>query len=74
MRRRSPKSRKRICLPDQGGGRRAGNQKGFGRDPRDRIATELEKQFKELRQQAAIPGFRIGHAPAEADRKAISQT
>ena len=31
--------------------------------PQDRIASKLEEQFKELRQQAAIPGFRVGHAP-----------
>ena len=31
--------------------------------PADRITAKLEEQFKELRQQAAIPGFRVGHAP-----------
>lgn len=40
--------------------------------PRDRITTELEKQFKELRQQAAIPGFRIGHAPRKLIEKRFS--
>lgn len=40
--------------------------------PRDRIASELEKQFKELRQQAAIPGFRVGHAPQKLIEKRFS--
>jgi trigger factor len=40
--------------------------------PRDRIVTELEKQFKELRQQAAIPGFRVGHAPKKLIEKRFS--
>src|SRR5258706_12558121 len=31
--------------------------------PEDRIKEKLAEQFKELRQQAAIPGFRPGHAP-----------
>ena len=31
--------------------------------PRDRIEAKMVEQFKELRQQAAIPGFRPGHAP-----------
>src|SRR5436190_22684385 len=31
--------------------------------PKERIAAKLEESYKELRQQAAIPGFRIGHAP-----------
>ena len=37
--------------------------------PADRIASELEKQFKELRQQAAIPGFRTGRAPQKLIQK-----
>lgn len=40
--------------------------------PQERIASELEKQFKELRQQAAIPGFRPGHAPQKLIRKRFS--
>src|SRR5438128_253946 len=40
--------------------------------PRDRITSELEKQFKELRQQAAIPGFRVGHAPQKLIEKRFS--
>ncbi len=31
--------------------------------PATRIAEKLTKQYKELRQQAVIPGFRSGHAP-----------
>jgi trigger factor len=31
--------------------------------PRDRIEAKMVEQFKELRQQAAVPGFRPGHAP-----------
>jgi trigger factor len=31
--------------------------------PRERIDAKLSEQFKELRQQAAIPGFRPGRAP-----------
>jgi trigger factor len=37
--------------------------------PHERIDTELKKQFKELRQQAAIPGFRVGHAPQKLIEK-----
>jgi trigger factor len=33
--------------------------------PEDRIKTKLDEQFKELRREAAIPGFRPGHAPAK---------
>src|SRR3954466_8444263 len=31
--------------------------------PQERIAAKLASQFKDLRKQAAIPGFRPGHAP-----------
>lgn len=31
--------------------------------PRDRIDAKLAEQYKELRKQAIIPGFRLGHAP-----------
>src|SRR5688500_11900868 len=41
--------------------------------PRDRIAAKLEEQFNELRQQAAIPGFRVGHAPKKLIEKRFSQ-
>ena len=37
--------------------------------PRDRIDSEMRKQYKELRQQAAIPGFRVGHAPEKLIQK-----
>lgn len=37
--------------------------------PQSRISDELQKQFKELRQQAAIPGFRPGHAPQKLIEK-----
>src|SRR5882724_8377779 len=40
--------------------------------PQDRIATKLAEQFKELRQQAAIPGFRPGHAPQKLIEKRFS--
>ena len=35
----------------------------------ERIKTELTKQYKELRREAAIPGFRVGHAPAKLIEK-----
>jgi trigger factor len=37
--------------------------------PEDRIKTELTKQLKDLRKDAAIPGFRVGHAPAKLIEK-----
>lgn len=37
--------------------------------PRDRIQKAMEQQFKELRQQATIPGFRPGHAPQKLIEK-----
>lgn len=37
--------------------------------PRDRIEAKMEEQFKELRQQAAVPGFRPGHAPQKLIEK-----
>src|SRR4051812_22647719 len=37
--------------------------------PHDRIEKKLKEQFKELRQQAAIPGFRVGHAPQKLIEK-----
>jgi trigger factor len=40
--------------------------------PQNRISDELQKQFKELRQQAAIPGFRPGHAPQKLIEKRFS--
>jgi trigger factor len=40
--------------------------------PRERIDTQLAKQFKDLRKQAAIPGFRAGHAPQKLIEKRFS--
>src|SRR5215208_3639473 len=40
--------------------------------PRERIDEKLKEQFKELRQQAAIPGFRAGHAPQKLIEKRFS--
>jgi trigger factor len=37
--------------------------------PEYRIKTKLTEQFKELRRDAAIPGFRPGHAPAKLIEK-----
>jgi trigger factor len=37
--------------------------------PEDRIKNKLAEQFKELRSQAAIPGFRVGHAPQKLIEK-----
>ncbi|HET6249260.1 MAG TPA: trigger factor [Tepidisphaeraceae bacterium] len=42
--------------------------------PRDRIVSKLDEQYKELRGQAAIPGFRIGHAPRKLLEKRFSQS
>src|ERR1043165_4954708 len=41
--------------------------------PKERISAKLEEQFKELRQQAAIPGFRVGHAPQKPVQKRFAQ-
>src|SRR3954452_9114518 len=40
--------------------------------PQDRITAKLAEQFKELRQQAAIPGFRVGNAPQKLIEKRFS--
>ncbi len=37
--------------------------------PEDRIKTKLAEQLAELRREAAIPGFRIGHAPVKLIEK-----
>jgi trigger factor len=57
-----------ITIEDAG----PGSKKVSVEIPRDRITTELEKQFKELRQQAAVPGFRVGHAPQKLIEKRFS--
>lgn len=44
-------------------------KKVFVEIPRERIDAKLGEQFKELRQQANIPGFRIGHAPQKLVEK-----
>jgi trigger factor len=41
--------------------------------PQERIATKLEEAYKDLRQQAAIPGFRVGHAPKKLIEKRFAQ-
>jgi trigger factor len=41
--------------------------------PKDRIATKLAEQYKTLRAQAAVPGFRVGHAPAKLIEKRFGQ-
>src|SRR5947209_17232173 len=40
--------------------------------PHDRIQAKLTEQYKELRQQAAIPGFRTGHAPQKLIERRFS--
>ena len=40
--------------------------------PKERVSEKLQEQFKELRQQAAIPGFRPGHAPQKLIEKRFS--
>ena len=37
--------------------------------PGDVITSKLEQQFKDLRREAAIPGFRPGHAPQKLIEK-----
>lgn len=40
--------------------------------PREQIDKQLAKQFKDLRKQAAVPGFRAGHAPQKLIEKRFS--
>src|SRR5438477_3860914 len=40
--------------------------------PKERIDEKMAEQYKELRQQAAIPGFRPGHAPQKLIEKRFS--
>src|SRR5205823_2048321 len=40
--------------------------------PRERIDAKLQEQFKELRRQAHVPGFRVGHAPQKLIEKRFS--
>src|SRR2546421_10925665 len=37
--------------------------------PQERIQQKLAEQYKELRSQAAVPGFRVGHAPQKLIEK-----
>jgi trigger factor len=37
--------------------------------PQEKIQEELTKQMKDLRREANIPGFRVGHAPAKLIEK-----
>jgi trigger factor len=37
--------------------------------PQELIASKLEEQFKQLRREAALPGFRPGHAPQKLIEK-----
>ena len=53
----------------QGRRRRPGDQEGLVEIPEERIQQKLAEQFKELRSQAAIPGFRVGHAPQKLIEK-----
>jgi trigger factor len=41
--------------------------------PRERITEALNEQYKELRQKAQIPGFRVGHVPRKLLEKKFSQ-
>jgi trigger factor len=41
--------------------------------PKERVNEQLTKQFKEIRQQAAIPGFRPGHAPQKLVEKRFGE-
>ncbi len=40
--------------------------------PKEEVAKKIAEQFKELRQEAAIPGFRKGHAPQKLLEKKFS--
>ena len=37
--------------------------------PGERIAQKLEENFKDIRSKAALPGFRVGHAPRQLVEK-----
>lgn len=47
-------------------------KKVFVEIPRERIDAKMAEQFKELRQQAAVPGFRVGHVPQKLIEKRFS--
>ncbi|QOV90553.1 trigger factor [Humisphaera borealis] len=54
-----------VTVEDAG----SGSKKVSVEIPRDRIDTEIKKQFGELRKQAALPGFRVGRAPQKLIEK-----
>jgi len=54
-----------VKIEDQG----PGTKKVSVEIPEDRIKTKLQEQFKDLRREAAIPGFRPGHAPQKLIEK-----
>lgn len=41
--------------------------------PKERVAAQLAEQYKSIRQDAAIPGFRKGHAPAKLIEKRFGE-
>src|SRR5438477_9917737 len=41
--------------------------------PKDRIDEKLAEQYKELRQNAVVPGFRAGHAPQKLIEKRFGE-
>lgn len=47
----------------------AGTKKVTIEIPAERIASKLEENFKDLRQKAHLPGFRVGHAPRKLVEK-----
>ncbi|MCC7349083.1 MAG: trigger factor [Phycisphaerales bacterium] len=54
-----------VSIEDAG----PGTKKVSVQIPQERIAAKLAEQFKEVRQQAAVPGFRPGHAPQKLVEK-----
>lgn len=50
----------------------AGTKKVWVEIPRESIDRKIEEQFKELRQEAVLPGFRKGHAPRRLIEKRFS--
>ena len=47
-------------------------KKVFVEVPKEEVAKKIAEQFKELRQEATIPGFRKGHAPQKLLEKRFS--
>src|SRR5688500_13243394 len=48
-------------------------KKVFIEIPKEEVAKRITSQFKELRQEAHIPGFRKGRAPAKLIEKKFAQ-